>query len=198
MTRNLAWVGVLGHCLIRDDTAQPITKAPATAGNTKEIPMKRKELLTKTLAIAGTALVWFPLLAPLLLSVASVTQGQMFRFDYLMPAELFPSVLVGGGLLFWAALRARSRHGLVGWGLGIAAGLLVGGQVLAVATGLASGKTEPAGWQWTLVFASIVAYSLTLAAIGVGGVLLLRDLFGPLASDNQTGSKLGQLSHGNR
>ena len=105
---------------------------------------------------------------------------------------------IGGGLLFWAALRARSHHRLVGWGLGIAAGLLVGGQVLAVATGLASGETEPAGWQWALVLASIAAYSLTLIVVGVGGVLLLRDLFGSLASDNQTGSKLGQSGHGNR
>jgi len=157
-----------------------------------------RHTLTKILAIAGTALVWFPLLAPLLLSVASVTQRRIFRFDYLMPAELFPSALVGGGLLVWAALRARSRYRLVGWGLSIAAGLLVGGQVLAVATGLASGKTEPVGWQWALVLASLVAYSLALAAIGVGGVLLLRDLFGPLASDSQTESKLGRLGHGNR
>jgi peptidoglycan/LPS O-acetylase OafA/YrhL len=103
----------------------------------------------------------------------------MFRFDYLMPAELFPATLVGGGLLIWAALRARSRRRLIGWGLGIAVGLLVGGQVLAVVTGLASGETEPAGWWWALVLASIVIYTLALVVIGVGGVLLLRDLFKP-------------------
>ena len=100
----------------------------------------------------------------------------MFRFDYLMPAELFPAALVGGGLLMWAALRARSRRGIIGWGLGIAVGSLVGGQALAVATGLASGETEPTGWQWALVLASLGVYSLALVVIGVGGVLLLRDL----------------------
>jgi hypothetical protein len=141
--------------------------------------MEKKGVLTKILAIVGTVLVWFPILAPVLLSVAVIIKERMFRFDYLMPAELFPATLVGGGLLIWAALRARSRRRLIGWGLGIAVGLLVGGQVLAVVTGLASGETEPAGWWWALVLASIVVYSLALVVIGVGGVLLLRDLFKP-------------------
>lgn len=141
--------------------------------------MEKKGVLTKILAIVGTVLVWFPILAPVLLSVAVIIKERMFRFDYLMPAELFPATLVGGGLLIWAALRARSRRRLIGWGLGIAVGLLVGGQVLAVVTGLASGETEPAGWWWALVLASIIVYSLALVVIGVGGVLLLRDLFKP-------------------
>jgi len=146
--------------------------------NTKGVqPMNRKGVLTKILAIAGTALVWFPILAPVLLSAAVIIQERLFRFDYLMPAELFPVALVGGGLLIWAALRARSRRGLIGWGLGIAVSLLVGGQALAVVTGLASGETEPGGWWWALVLALIVVYSLALVVIGVGGVLLLRDLF---------------------
>jgi len=141
--------------------------------------MEKKGVLTKILAIAGTVLVWFPILAPVLLSVAVIIKERMFRFDYLMPAELFPATLAGGGLLIWATLRARSRRGIIGWGLGSAVGLLVGGQALAVATGLASGETEPAGWWWALVLASIVVYSLALVVIGVGGVLLLRDLFKP-------------------
>jgi hypothetical protein len=139
--------------------------------------MKKKSIFTIILVIVGTVLVWFPILAPVLLTVAAFIQARTFLFDYLMPAELFPSALAGGVLLVWAALRARSRRGLIGWGLGIAIGLLVGGQTLAVATGLASGETEPGGWSWALVIASIVAYALAVVAIGIGGVLLLRDLF---------------------
>jgi hypothetical protein len=139
--------------------------------------MKNKNAFSKTLAIAGTVLAWFPILAPILLSVVVFITHHVFRFDYLMPAELFPFALVGGGLLFWAALRAHSRQKLIGWGLGIAVSLLVGGQVLAVVTGLASGETEPTGWGWMLVLASLVGYSLALIAMGIGGVLLLRDLF---------------------
>lgn len=139
--------------------------------------MEKKGALTKTLAIAGTVLVWFPMLAPVLFSVLLLIRARMFRFDYLMPAELFSVALVGGCLLFWAALRVRSRRGLIGWGLGSAAGLLAGGQALAVVTGLASGKIGPIGWPWALVLASLALYSLALVSVGVGGILLLRDLF---------------------
>lgn len=139
--------------------------------------MEKKDILTKILAIAGTMLVWLPVLAPVLLFVAVTIRAGMFRVDYFMPAELFPAALAGGGLLLWAALRARSRQSLIGWGLGIAASLLAGGQLLAVVTGLASGETESSGWAWILVLASIFVYSLGLVMIGIGGLLLLRDLF---------------------
>jgi hypothetical protein len=139
--------------------------------------MEKRVLFTKILAVIGTVLVWFPIVAPVLLSLALPIQERIFRFDYLMPAELFLAALPGGLLLVWAALRARSRRGLIGWGLGFAVALLVGGQALAVVTGLASGETEPVGWWWTLVLASLVVYSLALVVIGVGGLLLVRDLF---------------------
>ena len=139
--------------------------------------MEKKGVLTKVLAVIGTVLVWFPIVATVVLSMVGSIQVHTFLFDYLMPLELFPVALVGGGLLIWAALRARSRRGLIGWGLGIAAGMLVGGQVLAVITGLASGQTEPTGWFWTLVLVSIGIYSLALVEIGIAGVLLVHDLF---------------------
>jgi hypothetical protein len=139
--------------------------------------MEKKDILTKILAIAGTALVGFPILAPIVVSMIGFITRRMFRFDYLMPAELFLVALVGGGLLMWSALRARSRRGIIGWGLGIAVGSLVGGQALAVVTGLASGETEPVGLSWALVLASLGIYSLALVVIGIGGVLLARDLF---------------------
>ena len=139
--------------------------------------MKKNDVLTKILAIAGTVLVWFPILAPILLSMVVILTDHIFLFDYLMPAELFPVALAGGGLLIWAAVRARSRLRLIGWGLGIATSFLIGGQELSVVTGLASGETEPTGWWWMLVLASLAIFSMALVAVGVGGVLLLRDLF---------------------
>jgi hypothetical protein len=141
--------------------------------------MAKKDAFTKILAIAGTALVWLPILAPILFTAVFLLARHFFRFDYLMPAELFPVALTGGGLLFWAAIRARSRWGPVGWGLGVAGLCLIGGQALAVVTGLASGETEPGGWESALVLASLFIYTLALVAIGVGGVLLLRDVFKP-------------------
>jgi hypothetical protein len=143
------------------------------------LKMENKGLLTKILVVAGTVLVWLPILAPILFSLAGFITRRMFRFDYLMPAELFPAALIGGGLLLWGALRARSRRRLIAWAYGATLGLLVGGQLLAVLTGLASGETEPVGWRLTLAIASIAGYALALIVTGVGGALLLRDLFQP-------------------
>jgi hypothetical protein len=141
--------------------------------------MEKRGVFTQILAIAGTVLAWIPILAPVLFSVIALIRSGMFRLDYLMPAELFPLALIGGVLLIWGARRARARWGLIGWGLGIAVVTLAGGQALAVATGLASGKTEPVGWPWALVVASLVMYSLAVVVMGVGGISLLRDLFKP-------------------
>ncbi|HEX6384498.1 MAG TPA: hypothetical protein VF177_07500, partial [Anaerolineae bacterium] len=65
--------------------------------------MEKKGILTRILAIVGTVLVWLPILAPVMFSMAAIIEERVFRFDYLMPAELFPVALVGGGLLIWAA-----------------------------------------------------------------------------------------------
>jgi len=101
----------------------------------------------------------------------------MFRFDFLMPAELFPVVAVGAGLLLWAAYRACSQNKLIAWAAGIGVIALIGSQALAVATGLASGETEAVGLPWALVLGLYAIYPLALIVIGVGGVMLLRGLF---------------------
>ena len=139
--------------------------------------MEKRGILTKILAIVGTVLVWFPILTPVLFSMVAILTERMFRFDYLIPAELFPFAFAGGLLLLWAALWRHSRRRLIGWSLGLAIGLPIVGSVLANVTGLATGEIEPVGMPWALVLASIAGYSLALVAMGVGGVLLLRDLF---------------------
>ena len=139
--------------------------------------MKNKSPLTKILAILGTLLAWFPILAPVLLSLISLIQGRIFHFDYLMPAELFPFALVGGGLLFLVARWTRSRWKLIGYGLVAAVCLPVFGQAIASVTGLATGEIEPTGWEWALVLVIIAAFVLALVVVAVGGILLVRDLF---------------------
>lgn len=139
--------------------------------------MATKNVLTKVLAIVGTALVWFPILAPILLSIILFAAERRFLFDYLMPAELFFFALAGSGLLLWAALRAQLHVKFVARGFGVAVLMLFGGQWLAVVTGLAAGATQPIGWSFGLVIASLAIYSLGLILVGTGGALLLRDLF---------------------
>lgn len=138
--------------------------------------MKNQSHLTKLLTLVGTLLVWFPLVAPVMLSVvASVRRGR-FLFDYLMPAELFLFALSGGLMLIWAAIRAHTRRRLIEWGLSIAMGLLLGSQALAVVTGLAHGDTEPGGWQWALVLTMLGGYILALLGVGIGGARLWREV----------------------
>jgi len=139
--------------------------------------MERKEVFTKILAIVGTILAALPILAPIFFSIVSLVSDGVFRFDYLMPAELLPFALVGGGLLVWTALRAHAHLKLVGWSLGVAIISLAGAQGTAVVTGLASGETDVGGWQWVLVLVLLAIYTLALVAVTIGGALLLRDLF---------------------
>jgi len=141
--------------------------------------MDRRGVLTRLLAIVGTVLVWIPILFTVLTSIVGTISRRMFRFDYLMPAELFPIALVGALLLLWAARRARSYQKPIGWGFGGAVAFLGGGQLYAVASGLASGATEPTGWPWALVIASIALYSLALIEMGIAGILLVRTVHLP-------------------
>jgi hypothetical protein len=141
--------------------------------------MTKTDRWTKVLASVGTVLLWFPILTPVVLTLIFYAQKRIFRFDYLMPAELFGSVLLGGVLLFWASRRAGSRRKLVGWGLVAAVVLLAGAQGAAVATGLAHGDTEPSGWPWWLVLSALWGYSIAVLVTAVAGLLLLRDLRKP-------------------
>jgi hypothetical protein len=133
-------------------------------------------VLTRTLAVVGAVLVWLPIVATFVFGAIVSIRSSMFRVDYLMPAELFPVALIGTALLLWASVRARSRRGLFVWGLALMVGLWVGMQVIAVATGLASGETELAGWPMILVAAALAGYTLTLAVVAIAGALLVRDL----------------------
>lgn len=145
--------------------------------------MNRTDTLTKILASTGTVLVWIPLLAPAFFGLVSLLADGVFRFDYLMPAEIFPLALLGGVALIWAALRVRAQLSLIPaeaqiWALLLAVASLGAAQLLAVATGLSSGATPIGGWQWSLVMLLLIVYILSVAGMGVGGLLLLRDLFG--------------------
>jgi hypothetical protein len=139
--------------------------------------MEKKNVLTKILAIAGTVFVWFPLLAPIFFAVVSLVTDGMFRFDFLMPAELFPVIVAGWILLIWAAVRTRSHLKLIAWGAGATVGVALIGAVLAQVTGLASGANEPTGGLGVLFGSIFVLFWLAIIASGVGGILLLLDLF---------------------
>jgi uncharacterized membrane protein len=156
-----------------------------------QIPVGPKNTLTKILAVAGTVLVLFPLIPVL----PAITMNLIFNAEFHLgdraePAMFLPLLIVGSGLLVWAAQRARARSRLTGWGLGITAvtsvilGIMMGIIVLAPVEsggtlgGIAFLTAITAMYPLMLVVA--VIYPLALVVTGVGGILLLRDLFKPL------------------
>lgn len=157
--------------------------------------MKKKQTFARVMAITGSILVWVPLLAPFAASMMTLTKSGMLRFDYLMPAEMFPSAVAGGGLLLWTTLCTHLHRKMIGWSLGATIGLLVGGQTLAAITGLASGATEPTGWAWAIVLISIGLYSMAVLIMGIGGLWLIHDLFKPrIPSDGSMENKSAEKS----
>ena len=143
--------------------------------------MGKNNILTKILAVIGTALVLFPVLSPFLFMIVAWIRIQRFRFDWLMPAELVLSALVGGVFLIFAALGSRSHLRWIGWSLGIAVGILLLGQGLAVLTGLASGENETPFFM-AMLAATVAIYTLSLFVMGISGIRLLVRLFKPSLS----------------
>ncbi len=143
----------------------------------------KKTTLTKILAITGTLLSSLSIVAPFFFSTIFLFRSGRFHFDYLMPAELFPLVLVGGGLLLWAAIRAHSQVKLIGWSFGLAIFLLFASQALAVATGLASGEIENTSPWMAVVMGGITGYTLMVFLLAIGGFLLIRNTT-PLLKEN--------------
>jgi hypothetical protein len=139
--------------------------------------MNGKRVLLKILAVIGTILIWFPIAATVLISVIGSIQAGQFLFDFLMPMELFPAILVGGILLLWAAWKAHSRVKMIALGFVVMVVMLIGIQAFAVLTGIASGPATPSAWHWAVITAAIVFYSLALVDVAAAGILLVFDLF---------------------
>jgi hypothetical protein len=140
---------------------------------------KGRGIFTKILAISGTALVWFPMLMAITFCLVRLIRMGRFNLDFLLPFELFPMILVGGGLILWAALRVRCRVHWIAWNLGVVGGLFFLTQGLAVITGLASGEEEFLGWRLGIVSAAIALFLLGEIGLGSAGVILIRDLCKP-------------------
>jgi|GEM_PF-826664 len=137
--------------------------------------MEKTRTLTKNLAVIGAVLVWLPILAPLLATALRIGGGSSQVYWY-VPAALFPSALVGGWLLVWAASRAHSRQGLIGWGLAVAVSAWVAAIAIAVATGMAADAAAVTESVMALVVGLMVAYALALVEIGMAGIILMRDV----------------------
>lgn len=139
--------------------------------------LENKRILTITLAIVGNILIWGPILFLIFISIGETIADQTLRFDYLMLAELFPFILIGNILLLWAAIRINWKIKIMTWELLLLIIFLFSSQIIAIISGLASGRTEPAGWAWVIVLICIALYNLSVIIIGISGIVLMRKIF---------------------
>ncbi len=139
--------------------------------------MENKNRLAKGLAIVGTVLLWLMVLVPLLFGLVSLSRSGIFRLDFLLPAELFPVFVIAIFVLLWGQARARIRMLWIWWSAAAGAVVFILVNVLAVATGLASGKTAAQGWPLYLVTACLALYILSIISAGIGGIMLIKRLF---------------------
>jgi Na+/glutamate symporter len=132
--------------------------------------VENRQGLTKGLAIAGTALLWLPFAAMLATTTGSIpgTVG-WFAFLAVGAMDLFPVVLLGGCLLIWAAVLARSHRRAIGWGLAA--------PVASIVAGVVWSPTVPgSGWPSAITVGLIVAYWLGVILAGLAGLSLARAL----------------------
>ena len=138
---------------------------------------KQKTALTKIFAVSGTIVLWAPILFLFVTAIVGSIAGKTLLFDYLMLAELFPIVALGLILLVLASLLSRTFRKWFGWGSIAALLALTGAQILATASGLASGALAESGGVFATVIAAIVIYNVIVGALAILAMILLRRLF---------------------
>ncbi len=139
--------------------------------------MSKKMITSRVLAIVGTVLVWIPILATLVTGVIGSIARDRLMMDYLMPAELVPFAAIGGIALIISAMLAQSVQKWIVWSFTVMLAALVLSQVVAVVSGLASGRIEATGIWWVLVLGLIILYAVVMVILGIGGIKLIISLF---------------------
>ena len=139
--------------------------------------MNNKNVISKIFVILGIILLGVPLLLPVIIGFISLSRYGMFRFDYLLPAELFVVVLTGAVLVLIAAILARKHVKLIAWlfgGVVVTLGALL---IVPVATGINNSMEGPTGILLVILQIIVGLYWLAIILLVGGGKLLLRDLF---------------------
>jgi hypothetical protein len=141
--------------------------------------MKTRRLLAKIFSITGTALVLGPILFMLFTCVVGSIQSGSFRCDYMLPAELGIFVLIGMALLLTAAILVKMFIKPIAWTIVAIILLLVCGQLLAMASGLATAQVEPeeAPIGMAIIIGSLIAFDAAVTLLGVFGCMFICKLF---------------------
>ncbi|PKM41250.1 MAG: hypothetical protein CVV04_01995 [Firmicutes bacterium HGW-Firmicutes-9] len=138
---------------------------------------KQKNALIKIFAISGTVMLWAPILFMFITAIFGSIARKTLLFDYLMLAEMFPIVALGLVLLIFTTLLTRTFRKWFGWGSVSALVALVAGNLVAVASGLASGTASESGGYFMIVIVSIVVFNILVVALAILAIMLLRRIF---------------------
>lgn len=136
----------------------------------------KRDKLTKILAIIGTVLLWAPFAFMVITSIVGSIASGAFHMDYLIPAELFPVVIIGGAILIWVSLRSKLMRKSIIIDFIVAVASFFAVQAIAVLSGLAYNLAAVGGFFWGLIIAVLVLYILAALGLAIGGTLLIRKL----------------------
>ena len=138
---------------------------------------RQKSALTKIFAIAGAVLLWAPILFMFLTAIVGSIARKALIMDYFLLAEVFPVVALGLVLLVLATLLSRTLRKSIGWVSAASLLALVATNVVAAATGLASGAIEPEGPPLIAATISIAIFDLLILAVAILAILLVKRIF---------------------
>jgi len=123
--------------------------------------------LTTAVAVVGTVLLGLLLLTTLVLSGTAPAGAGSLAYLAVAAIDLFPVALLGGCLLIWATLRARSHRRVVVLSLAMPAA--------SIAVGMLWSPVVPtSGWSWVGVLVIVLWLGLMIAT--AAGVSLVRAL----------------------
>ncbi len=136
--------------------------------------MEKKKVFSFVLAIAGTVLVWLPVLFMIVTGVAGSISAHELLVDYMLPAELGFLVIAGAATLLWAAIRERSYIKPIAISAGLALIMIVGCMSVASLSGLASGRVTEAQapWAMNMTMGLLFGYDLMVFLLGLFGLML--------------------------
>ena len=138
---------------------------------------RQKSALTKIFAIAGAVLLWAPILFMFLTAIVGSIARKALMMDYFLLAEVFPVVALGLVLLVLATLLSRTLRKSIGWVSAASLLALVATNVVAAATGLASGAIEAEGPPLIAATICIAIFDLLILAVAILAILLVKRIF---------------------
>lgn len=138
---------------------------------------RQKSALTKIFVIAGAVLLWAPILFMFLTAIVGSIARKALIMDYFLLAEVFPVVALGLVLLVLATLLSRTLRKSIGWVSAASLLALVATNVVAAATGLASGAIEAEGPPLIAATICIAIFDLLILAVAILAIFLLKHIF---------------------